>query len=300
VRLSEFLDDLGRPVAYYPKLALCLGSVNSTLLICQLFYWEGKQDDQSEGWIYKTQKEITEETGLSRRESDTARRILRKKNIIDDKLRGVPPKIHFRVHRKALDDLWESWLKAPNQDGGKRQIDLAEDATSDGGKRRHELAESAKSKSTNAPNQIGDMRHNIYSETTSETTSEISSEITKDHTHVDAPPAPGAKSQPGTGVGVSRFSLKERKSWAGYKASLPGSAIRDAEAVARARADGRDDDEIAEFFLMKERQKSSGRLPLFEAPAETKCDSTCPLCFGSGQEVVPGKGAKRCSNRKVS
>jgi hypothetical protein len=36
------------------------------------------------------------------------------------------------------------------------------------------------------------------------------------------------------------------------------------------------------------------------APGAQKCAPTCPKCFGSGQEIVPGKGARPCSNRKVS
>ncbi|HLM58691.1 MAG TPA: hypothetical protein VK422_21485 [Pyrinomonadaceae bacterium] len=277
MRLSDFLDDVGRPVAYYPSLALCLGSVNATILLCQLFYWEGKQDDQVEGWIYKTQKEICEETGLSRRESDTARKVLRDKSIITDKLRGVPPKIHFLLHREALNDLWDSWQKSPNRNGGKRQIKLADDAKKDGGKRQHDSAPSAESKRLEAPKRFGGERHNINTETTPETT--------REHPHTAAPRA--------RGVGVpSRFTLKERKRWARWKASLPGSSIRDPEALARARSDGRDDEEIAEFL------ESGGGMPLFDGkpPAAAKCPRTCPKCFGSGIEPVPGHGSRKCSN----
>lgn len=261
MRLSDFLDDVGRPVAYFPKLALCLGNVNATILLCQLFYWEGKQDDQVEGWIYKTQREICEETGLSRRESDTARKVLRKKKIITDKLRGVPPKIHFLLHRKPLDDLWDEWRKSSNQGGGKRQTNLAESAKSDGGKRRIDSAVNAESKRPDAPNRFGGVRHDIDTETTPETTSET----TREDTHTGAPP-PGAKSRARARVSVgSRFGLKERKRWARWKASLPGSSLRDPEAVARARGDGLDDEEIEEFLAMEERlpPESDVGLPLF-------------------------------------
>lgn len=93
---------------------------------------------------------------------------------------------------------------------------------------------------------------------------------------------------------ASRFTLKDRKRWARWKASLPGSSIRDPEALARARGDGRDDEEIAEFL------ESGGALPLFEgeppAPALKKCDRTCKLCFGTGQQIEAGKGARKCPN----
>jgi hypothetical protein len=192
MRLSDFLDDIGRPLAYYPQLALCLGSVNATILLCQLFYWDGKQADEEGGWIYKTQAEITEETGLTRRESDTARKVLREKKVLTDKLRGVPPKIHFLINRKALDDLWDSWRFPPNHNGGKRQINLAESAKLD-------LAESAKTSRRNAPKQLGVKRQNIKSETTPETTSET----TREHTHTAAP-AQGALPLEDDSVCVSR------------------------------------------------------------------------------------------------
>jgi hypothetical protein len=304
VRLSDFLDDVGRPLAYYPALALCLGNVNATILLCQLFYWDGKQADEEEGWIYKTQAEITEETGLSRRESDTARKFLRKKKIISDRLRGVPPKIHIRIHRKELNDLWDSWRKAPNQNGGKRQIKMAGAAESDGGKRQNDLAGSAELKRTGAPERFGASRHDKYSETTSETTPEITQETTREHTPTPAPPRERRQARAGVGVN-SKFTLKERKQWARWKASLPGSEIRDPEALARARGDGQDDEEIEEF-LAKRGGDSAAALPLFAgeaaaAPRKPKgADPNCDSCGGTGWAMKGegrGRGARRCDCR---
>lgn len=226
MRLSDFLDDIGRPIAYYPKLAIFLGSVNATIFLCQLFYWEGKQDDKDGGWIFKTQKEITEETGLSRRETDTARRVLCEKEILVETVRGVPPKMHFLIQRKKLDDLWDEWRKPPNQFGGNRQINSAQSATTIRRK---------------APDQNGLERQIIIPEITTETTI--------DHTHTGAPPAPSppAPAQPGGGGG-SRFTFDQRLEWATHQATKPGSSIRDPEAVAEARADGTADERIEKFF----------------------------------------------------
>jgi hypothetical protein len=199
VRLSDFLDDIGRTVAYYPELALCFGSVNAAILLSQLFYWDGKQNDQVEGWIFKTQKEITKETGLSRRESDTARRVLRDKKIITDKLRGVPPKIHFLIHRKALDDLWDEWRKAPNQDGGKRQIDLAQSAETD---------------CPNPPNLDGAKRQDIK-------IPENTSEITRDDTHTrPAPPEERAQSEESSVCVLPELTFEDFRAFARSKPSF--------------------------------------------------------------------------------
>lgn len=107
MRLTDFLNDLDRPIAYYPALTEITGGVKETILLCQLIYWTGKQHD-SEGWIYKTQKEILEETGLSRKEQETARRHLRDKGFVEEKFTGVPRKLYFRVNLDAINEAWEN------------------------------------------------------------------------------------------------------------------------------------------------------------------------------------------------
>ena len=133
MRIGEFLADIGRPVAYYPQLARAVGSVNAAIMLCQLLYWDGKQHD-SDGWVVKTSAELEAETGLSRREQDTARRLLRTLGIVEERLAGLPAKLQYRVAHDVLDRVWEAyrqtclaesadqvWRKAPNCDGGKRQ-----------------------------------------------------------------------------------------------------------------------------------------------------------------------------------
>jgi hypothetical protein len=209
MRLSEFLNDVGRPIAYYPKLAHFLGSVNAAVLLCQLLYWEGKQDDE-DGWIFKTQKEIEAETGLSRREQETARAALSRARtvvrggeeqevrIVEEKLKGVPPKVNFKLHLGALDDLWDAWRKPPNQDGGNRQIE-------NGGNRQIEVAETAESNCPDAPNRSGAMRQNI-DRSDPETTSQTTPETTKEHSHTAAPALPFADEPAREGVRVSGSS----------------------------------------------------------------------------------------------
>jgi hypothetical protein len=43
-KLSEAFEDVGHPVAYFPRLARSFGGVKQGLLLCQLYYWEGKQE----------------------------------------------------------------------------------------------------------------------------------------------------------------------------------------------------------------------------------------------------------------
>lgn len=107
MRLSEFIRDIGRPVAFNPGLARLVGSVNAGLFLSQLIYWEGKQHDQHR-WIYKSADEFEEETALSRNEQATARKRLKELFILEEKLSGVPPILHFRVNYNRLSELWEN------------------------------------------------------------------------------------------------------------------------------------------------------------------------------------------------
>ncbi len=101
--VSQSLMAVGRPIAYYPEIAKIIG-VKATIFLCQFLYWQGKQDDP-EGWIYKTQEEIYEETGLSRKEQESSRRKLKDLGILEEKVEGVPPIVHYRFNWEELDKL---------------------------------------------------------------------------------------------------------------------------------------------------------------------------------------------------
>jgi hypothetical protein len=128
VRFTDVFRNLGQYVMYYPSLNAITGSVTATIFLSNLLAWEGNQDDP-DGWIYKSQKEIEGETGLTRREQDTARRLLKERKLIEEKLRGVPATMHYRLSLDKINDAWEETLS-----GGMRQTSLAESAKLDGTK----------------------------------------------------------------------------------------------------------------------------------------------------------------------
>lgn len=99
-----FLSD--RPIAYHPILAKMLGSVTAALFLSQLLYWRGKGWD--EDWIWKTQSEMFNETGLTRYEQETARRKLRDLKILQEERRGIPAKMYFRVDLIILEKLLQT------------------------------------------------------------------------------------------------------------------------------------------------------------------------------------------------
>jgi len=107
---SDFLESLGRPVAYYPSLAKVLGSIKASVLLSQLLYWSprGKKAD---GWVFKTADELKDETGLSYEEQAGARKILSNFDVIESRYARSEHTTYFRVKREALNALWEASRK---------------------------------------------------------------------------------------------------------------------------------------------------------------------------------------------
>lgn len=80
----------------------------------QLVYWTGKEHDPI-GWIYKTQSEMEEETGLSRRQQERARKILHVAGVLEVDKRGIPRKLWYRVDLEALLGIMETPHSTMNQ-----------------------------------------------------------------------------------------------------------------------------------------------------------------------------------------
>lgn len=93
---------MGRPITYYPVMAKALGSVKCGVFVSNFFYWEGKQHDE-DGWMYKSQSEILDETGLSRSEQEGARKRLREFGALEEKKAGVPAKLYYRFNWNIIE-----------------------------------------------------------------------------------------------------------------------------------------------------------------------------------------------------
>lgn len=92
---------LDRPIAFNPALVQITGRITSALLLSQMIYWQKKRD----GWFYKTAAEFQKETGLTRSEFESARRLLvsaKPKPLIAYQVRGVPAKGYYKVEFEAL------------------------------------------------------------------------------------------------------------------------------------------------------------------------------------------------------
>ena len=142
-------------VAYQRALARIAGDASTGLLLSQFWYWSNRLPPERDGWFYKRQSEIYEETVLTRREQETARRNLRNLLVLEECKRGVPAVLWFRINRRVVKELLQ-----------------ANAATRKGGKRHPRMAESADQGCPDRPDQPVRKRL-VKTKTTSKTTSKI-------------------------------------------------------------------------------------------------------------------------------
>ncbi|MFH7767774.1 DNA-binding protein [Acinetobacter sp. BSP-28] len=99
IKLIEAMND--QPIAFNKHYVFIGCGINGALMLSQLVYWTSRTKD-NDGWIFKTHHEWTMETGLTRREQDTARKTLKDLGFLLEKKVGVPRRVFFRVERENL------------------------------------------------------------------------------------------------------------------------------------------------------------------------------------------------------
>ena len=99
VALIDAMND--KPIAFNRHYVALGCGINGALMLSQMVYWSKRTKDRN-GYFYKTQEEWEDETGLTRREQETARKKLRELGFSSECKRGVPCKVHFKVERDSL------------------------------------------------------------------------------------------------------------------------------------------------------------------------------------------------------
>ena len=166
----SLLNLLDRPIAFNRTFVDLGVGITGALMLSQCVYWSTRTKDD-EGWFYKTQAEWTNETGMTRREQETARKKLVSKGYLKEVRRGVPCKTYYRLDREAIEaDLIQL--------AQKRHSSMADSANQECTKAPSSMAESAKQDCANPPDSDGGMRPTI-TETTAETTTESTTESTQ-------------------------------------------------------------------------------------------------------------------------
>lgn len=107
------LKRIGQAVAYYPNLTKKLGNVNASILLSQFIYWHDKTEHPL--GVYKTQDEIKAETGLSRKEQETGRKVLRELGLITETYKRTEHKLYFLFHPEVFDE-WFNNEAMPESD----------------------------------------------------------------------------------------------------------------------------------------------------------------------------------------
>ena len=105
LKLSDFVFDVGRPVAYYPQFKHITGSTVATVFLCQMLYWTKITLGD---WLYKSMDEWTEETGLSDQEQRTARKHLTEKGILIEKWDNINKQMFYRLDIRKLNEIWDN------------------------------------------------------------------------------------------------------------------------------------------------------------------------------------------------
>jgi len=108
----------GKVIAYHANLGHVLGSAKAGILASQLLFWSQQDIVDEEGWFYRTQDKLREETALSRAELDSARKQLRSFGILEEKRCGEHGKLHYRMNWIILGLLLDAAVKKRCEEKG--------------------------------------------------------------------------------------------------------------------------------------------------------------------------------------
>jgi len=142
-----------RPIAFNRDFVSFGVGITGALFLSQCVYWSKRTEDNN-GWFFKTALDWEDETGMSRREQETARKKLKELGLIEEKRAGTPAKLYYRVVTNKIAQMLQT---------SKR--------------------ESAKQDYTNVPNKMQQMCQTLYKDTeiTTENTTDIKEKDKKEN-----------------------------------------------------------------------------------------------------------------------
>ena len=110
---------LDRPIAFHRIFVDITAGVLPALFLSQAWYWS-KRHDHEDGWFFNTQADWQAETGLSRYEQESARKTLKKLGILEEKLRGAPARLYYRLNKNRIAELLDFQFAVLPQSGKSR------------------------------------------------------------------------------------------------------------------------------------------------------------------------------------
>lgn len=178
---------LDRPIAFHRCFVTLTGSITAALMLSQAVYWQ-QRTKHEDGWWFKTRDEWTEETGMSRREQETARRRLRQLGLLHEERRGVPAQLWYRVDEIRLLELLEKLAQTAPSGGANPLFQL-------GGNALTGRAETCQPVGTFPPNKKGQSAPTFKgTEITTETTTTTPNPSSTNARAVEATSAVGGRS----------------------------------------------------------------------------------------------------------
>lgn len=99
-------------VTYHVAVAEALDSIAAAILAEQIAFWQAQSED---GWAFRTQEQIQEYTGMKRDARDGARKRLKQRGVLEEKLEGVPARLFYRLDLDALEGLVQETQVVENQ-----------------------------------------------------------------------------------------------------------------------------------------------------------------------------------------
>ena len=158
MKQNELVELLDRPIAFHRVFADITGAIPAALFLSQALYWQRRCPSGRDGWWWKTADDWFEETRLTRREQQQARKVLVSLSILEEKKKGVPCRLWFRLNLNEL--------QVSIQSATKRQTGFSD----------KQVGRDAAGKFTKQPDASKPEDGKPVSETSSEITPEISSD----------------------------------------------------------------------------------------------------------------------------
>ena len=93
--LKNYID--GKGVRLSPVFVrIADGNLFAGIFLSNLLFWTNKSPN--DGWVFKSSKQLDSETCLNRRQQETARKVLLKIHLIEQKRMGARGVMHYRLN----------------------------------------------------------------------------------------------------------------------------------------------------------------------------------------------------------
>lgn len=101
------LDLLDEPIVFHRAYVPVAGGITAALFLSYAGYACESLPADTGGWFTRTQADWQRDTGLTRREQETARRQLRERGLLAERRIGMPAVLGFRVNWRRLREALE-------------------------------------------------------------------------------------------------------------------------------------------------------------------------------------------------